>query len=382
MKWRSGLLRFCTVAGLPVLEPFVRLAFGEDPREQAKGIAKYLLVPAFAVAIFLAAWSGAASVINTDSLQLPSPTATWNAGAELLSMHYASKNADAQKQKQKLQEAIIHMARAKKAEQLAAVSKTSAERERLAGMAVSLKKQAVTAANYEASSAPTFVEQVFTSLKTVFFGFLVATLIAVPLGILCGMNPWCNAALTPFIQIFKPVSPLAWLPLAFLVIVWGYSGVSSESIYLDNILGIPEGQVKAFLISAITVSLCSLWPTLVNTTLGVASVDKDYLNVARVLQLSWSQQLFKIILPASLPLMFAGLRISLGVGWMVLIAADMLAQNPGLGKFVWDEFQNGSSMTYARIAFSVFIIGMIGLLLDRIMICLRNLVSFGNPTPA
>ena len=181
-----------------------------------------------------------------------------------------------------------------------------------------------------------------------------------------------NAALNPFIQIFKPVSPLAWLPLAGLVIIWAYAGTKPGETFFE----------KAFLISAVTVSLCSLWPTLVNTTLGVASVDKDYLNVARVLKLTWSQQLFKIILPASLPLMFAGLRISLGVGWMVLIAADMLAQNPGLGKFVWDEFQNGSSQTYARIAFSVIIIGVIGLLLDRIMIFLRNLVSFGNPAPA
>jgi nitrate/nitrite transport system permease protein len=197
-------------------------------------------------------------------------------------------------------------------------------------------------------------------------------LIAVPIGVLCGMSPWCNAALTPFIQVFKPVSPLAWLPLAGLVIIWMYADSDPNHTIFQ----------KAFLISAVTVSLCSLWPTLVNTTLGVASVNKDYMNVAKVLKLSWSQQLFKIILPASLPLMFAGLRISLGVGWMVLIAADMLAQNPGLGKFVWDEFQNGSSQTYARISFSVIIIGVIGLLLDRIMIFLRNLVSFGNPSAA
>ncbi|MEM7478906.1 MAG: ABC transporter permease, partial [Planctomycetota bacterium] len=242
----------------------------------------------------------------------------------------------------------------------------------LAANAKILKKKALDAANYKVSSAPTFVDQIWNSLGTVFFGFAIATLIAVPLGVMCGMNPWFNAAMNPFIQIFKPVSPLAWLPLAGLVIIWAYSSYKPGETFFD----------KAFLISAVTVSLCSLWPTLVNTTLGVASVDKDYLNVARVLKLSWSQRLFKIILPASLPLMFAGLRISLGVGWMVLIAADMLAQNPGLGKFVWDEFQNGSSVTYARIAFSVIIIGVIGLLLDRIMICLRNLVSFGNPAAA
>ncbi|HBE67493.1 MAG TPA: nitrate ABC transporter permease [Planctomycetaceae bacterium] len=378
MNWRANLIKFCNVAGLPVLEPFVRLCFGEDPKEQMAGIAKFLLVPILAVFIFLGGWSVASNVIKTDSLELPSPSATWAAGAELFEMHRESKAARAAKQQEKLQEAVLSMAKAKKADLLAAEAKSPAQKSNYEALALSYRKQAVVAANFKATSAPTFVEQIYTSLKTVFFGFMVATLIAVPLGILCGMSPWCNAALNPFIQVFKPVSPLAWLPLAFLVIVWAYSGVSSEAIFLDDLLNIPTEQVKAFLISAITVSLCSLWPTLVNTTLGVASVDKDYLNVAEVLQLSWSQRLFKIILPASLPLMFAGLRISLGVGWMVLIAADMLAQNPGLGKFVWDEFQNGSSMTYARIAFSVLVIGLIGLALDRVMICLRNMVSFGN----
>ncbi|GAB5402780.1 MAG: ABC transporter permease [Aureliella sp.] len=378
MNWRANLIKFCNVAGLPVLEPFVRLCFGEDPKTQLAGIAKFLLVPVAAVLVFLGAWSVASSVIKTDSLELPSPSATWAAGTELFEMHRASKAARSAKQQEKLQEAVLSMAKAKKADLLAAEATDAEQKSSYEALALSYRKQAVSAANFKATSAPTFVEQIFTSLKTVFFGFLVATLIAVPLGVLCGMSPWCNAALNPFIQIFKPVSPLAWLPLAFLVIVWAYSGVSPESIFLDDVLNIPTAQVKAFLISAITVSLCSLWPTLVNTTLGVASVDKDYLNVAEVLQLSWSQRLFKIILPASLPLMFAGLRISLGVGWMVLIAADMLAQNPGLGKFVWDEFQNGSSMTYARIAFSVLIIGLIGLALDRVMICLRNMVSFGN----
>lgn len=382
MNWRGGLLKFCSVAGLPVLEPFIRLCSGEDPKEQMKGIAKYLVVPTVAVALFLAAWSVAASAINTDSLKLPSPGETWAAGKELIAMHHASKEADEQKQQAKATEAVVCMAKALKAQEQASRTEDPSDKAKLLAMAGSFETQALNAANYQASSAPTFIEQIGTSLKTVFFGFLVATLIAIPLGVMCGMNPWFNAAFNPFIQIFKPVSPLAWLPLAFLVIVWGYSGVASENIVLDDILGIPEGQVKAFLISAITVSLCSLWPTLVNTTLGVASVDKDYLNVARVLQLSWSQRLFKIILPASLPLMFAGLRISLGVGWMVLIAADMLAQNPGLGKFVWDEFQNGSSVTYARIAFSVLVIGVIGLFLDRLMICLRNLVSFGDPAAA
>jgi nitrate/nitrite transport system permease protein len=371
MNWRGNALRFCQVTGLPILEPFVRLAAGEDPKEQLKGIAKYVLVPACALGLFLAAWSMAAKVVVTDSMQLPSPSTTWKAGADLFAMHQAQRAADRAEKLKKVQEAVTLIAQAKAFERKAE-SVSGSEREQYLNDALSYKKRAVAAANFKVSSAPTFIDQILTSLKTVFFGFAIATLIAVPIGVLCGMSPWFNAAMTPLIQIFKPVSPLAWLPLAFLVIVWIYSGPSTSKPLFE----------KAFLISAVTVCLCSLWPTLINTTLGVASVDKDYINVAKVLKLSWSQKLFKIVLPASLPLMFAGMRISLGVGWMVLIAADMLAQNPGLGKFVWDEFQNGSNVTYARIAFSVIIIGLIGLCLDRLMICLRNLVSFGNPSPA
>ena len=138
-----------------------------------------------------------------------------------------------------------------------------------------------------------------------------------------------NGALNPLIQIFKPVSPLAWLPIVTMVV---------SALYTDPSDALSE---IASSISAITVTLCSLWPTLINTALGVASIDKDLLNVGRVLQLPGQRKITKLVLPSSLPLIFTGLRLSLGVGWMVLIAAEMLAQNPGLGKFVWDEFQNG-----------------------------------------
>ena len=153
--------------------------------------------------------------------------------------------------------------------------------------------------------------------------------------------------MNPFVQIFKPVSPLAWLPIVTLII-------SAAIVHNDGLFS------KSFLISAITVTLCSLWPTLINTALGVASIDTDLLAVSRVLKLPTHTTITKLVLPSALPFIFTGLRLSLGVGWMVLIAAEMLAQNPGLGKFVWDEFQNGSSQSLAKIMVAVLVIGIIG----------------------
>jgi nitrate/nitrite transport system permease protein len=147
-----------------------------------------------------------------------------------------------------------------------------------------------------------------------------------------------------------------------------------SALYVTSGPGTPMFE-KSFLISAITVTLCSLWPTLINTAVGVTSVDKDLVNVGRVLQLPLATRVRKIILPSALPFIFTGMRLSLGVGWMVLIAAEMLAQNPGLGKFVWDEFQNGSSDSLGRIMVAVFTIGLIGFGLDRVMQSLQTLVT-------
>ncbi|WP_342021801.1 ABC transporter permease [Methyloceanibacter marginalis] len=144
-----------------------------------------------------------------------------------------------------------------------------------------------------------------------------------------------------------------------------------SAVYIEEYAGFP----KSFVTSAVTVTLCSLWPTLINTAIGVASIDRDLVNVGRVLQLSWYTKVFKVVLPSALPYIFTGLRLSLGVGWMVLIAAEMLAQNPGLGKFVWDEFQNGSSDSLARIMVAVLTIGIIGFLLDRLMVALETAVT-------
>ena len=209
----------------------------------------------------------------------------------------------------------------------------------------------------------TFLDQIMTSLITVTSGFLVAAIIAIPLGIAMGLSKNFNAAVNPMVQIFKPVSPLAWLPLVTMVV---------SALYVSD-----DPMVsKSFVTSLITVSLCSLWPMVINTSMGVASIDKDLLNVSQVLRLSTFTHIQKIVIPASIPMIFAGMRLSFGVAWMVLIAAEMLAQNPGLGKFVWDEFQNGSSDSLARIMAAVIVIGFIGFLLDRIMLKFQRKVSW------
>jgi nitrate/nitrite transport system permease protein len=261
--------------------------------------------------------------------------------------------------------AVAHQARALWADHLAERSRADAfyarQMQRNSDILAADATAAVSVLTY--TGKPTYIDQIFTSLKTVFTGFLLASMVAIPLGILCGMSRTISAGMNPFIQIFRPVSPLAWLPLVTMIVSATY--VSSDPIFQ-----------KSFINSALTVALCSLWPTWINTTLGVSSLDKDLLNVAKVLRLKWTTKLYKVVIPYSLPLIFTGLRLSLGVGWMVLIAAEMLAQNPGLGKFVWDEFQNGSSDSLSRIMVAVFTIGIIGFMLDRLMLSIQRAVDF------
>jgi nitrate/nitrite transport system permease protein len=208
-----------------------------------------------------------------------------------------------------------------------------------------------------------FFDQILTSLITVMTGFVLAGLIAIPLGIVAGLSQTVYAALNPLIQLFKPVSPLAWLPIVTMIV---------SAVYVtDN----PMFE-KSFITSALTVLLCCLWPTIINTTVGVANISKDLQNVSKVLRLSWWTHVRKIVLPSAIPMIFTGLRLSLGIAWMVLIAAEMLAQNPGLGKFVWDEFQNGSSNSLGRIIVAVIVIGLIGFALDRSMLLLQRHVSW------
>jgi nitrate/nitrite transport system permease protein len=213
------------------------------------------------------------------------------------------------------------------------------------------------------SGAPTYPEQIFTSLKTVFTGFLLAALIAIPVGIAIGLSGFVYQAVNPIIQLFKPVSPLAWLPLVTIVV---------GSVYVN----VNDSVPKSYVTSAVTVMLCCLWPTAINTAVGVASVNQDLVNVSKVLQLGRMQHVRHIVLPAAVPMIFTGLRLSLSTAWMVLIAAEMLSQNPGLGKFVWDEFQNGNNNSLGRIMVAVLTIGVIGYVLDRGMLLLQQRVSW------
>nr|WP_026744852.1 ABC transporter permease [Leucothrix mucor] len=209
----------------------------------------------------------------------------------------------------------------------------------------------------------TFFDQIWTSLLTVTAGFLIASLIAIPVGIVAGLSQTVYSAINPLIQIFKPVSPLAWLPIITMIVSAVYV---SEDPMMD----------KSFVTSALTVMLCCLWPTMINTAVGVANISQDLQNVSKVLRLSWFTHVVKIVLPSAIPMIFTGLRLSFGIAWMVLIAAEMLAQNPGLGKFVWDEFQNGSSNSLGRIMVAVIVIGILGYLLDRGMLMVQKYVSW------
>ncbi|MEM6759492.1 MAG: ABC transporter permease [Pseudomonadota bacterium] len=324
------------VLGLSWLTPVLKAAAGDNPRAQASEIWKLLGVPVLAIAAFLMLWASLAPQVQTSLGAIPGPAQVWEQAVNL--------HEDAQ---------------AKAESKLAFEEKVAQLNERRLEQGKEPVQRAYT-------GAPSYYAQIWTSIQTVFFGFLIATVVAVPLGIAAGLSPYANAALNPIIQVFKPVSPLAWLPIVTMVVSATYA-TDGDGFF-----------AKSFLNSAITVTLCSLWPTLINTALGVSSIDKDLVNVSKVLKMSTWTKITKLVLPSALPLIFTGLRLSLGVGWMVLIAAEMLAQNPGLGKFVWDEFQNGSSQSLAKIMVAVFTIGIIGFLLDRLMYAIQSLFTFTN----
>lgn len=256
---------------------------------------------------------------------------------------------------------------------------TAKEALKVAKTAVRSEESIARLQSQEYASAVTIYQQIKRSLFTVFVGFFMAAVVAIPVGIMCGLNRIFMACMTPIISIFKPVSPVVWLLIFQIVVGAFFPDPENHPLFLllNSMPLIGDLKINpALVFSACTVAMCAVWPALVNTALGVSSIDKDHLNVARVLRLGFWNRLFKIIIPSSLPLVFAGLRISLGVGWMVLIAAEALSSSDGLGKFVWDEYQNGSSLTFANIIMVCFVVGIIGFVLDRMMILLQRLVSF------
>jgi nitrate/nitrite transport system permease protein len=180
----------------------------------------------------------------------------------------------------------------------------------------------------------------FYSLVRVAKGYLLALAIGTPIGFLLGLSRPFYQSFDPIIQFLRPISPLAWLPLGLVI----FQKSEPAAIF--------------------TIALCAMWPTVINTAVGVRSINPDHLNVGRVLRLSRAKMLAKIIVPASLPYVFTGYRLSLGLAWLVIVAAEMLTGTPGVGGFLWQEY---NSLVYSHIILSVITIGAIGFVLDRLM---------------
>jgi len=304
-------------------------------------VLKTVGLPLAGVAVFLLLWSGAANKIDTSLGKFPGPSAVWEQFGSLAREHSVER-----------EKATAFYDRQDK-RNAARVAKDPNYHP---------KTRAYT-------GKETFVDQIATSLITVLSGFALAAFIAIPLGITIGLSKGLNAAVNPIIQVFKPVSPLAWLPLVTMAVSAVYT--TTEPMF-----------AKSFVVSMVTVTLCCLWPMVINTSVGVASIDSDLVNVSRVLSLAPLKHVQKVVLPASVPMIFTGMRLSLSIAWMVLIAAEMLAQNPGLGKFVWDEFQNGSSESLSRIMAAVITIGLIGYFLDRAMMQVQRYFSWDKSSAA
>ena len=180
----------------------------------------------------------------------------------------------------------------------------------------------------------------YYSLLRVARGFLLGIAIATPIGFLLGVSPTLTRMFDPIMQVLRPISPLAWLPLGLVLFQ------KSEPAAL------------------FAIAVCSMWPTIINTMVGVRSIPQDYWNVARVLRLSRTTTFLKIVVPATLPYMFTGYRLSLGIAWLVIVASEMLTGTPGIGGFLWQEY---NSLIYSHILLAILTIGVVGFLLDRMM---------------
>ena len=193
--------------------------------------------------------------------------------------------------------------------------------------------------------------QLAYSLGRVLAGFGLAALVAIPLGFLIGMSPLIYRALNPFIQVLKPISPLAWMPIALYTI----KDSATSSIFV--------------------IFICSIWPMLINTAFGVASVRRDWLNVARTLEIKPLDKAFRVILPAAAPTIMTGMRISMGIAWLVIVAAEMLVGGLGVGYFVWNEWNN---LSLTNVIFAILTIGIVGMLLDFAFGRLQKFVTYAE----
>ena len=182
-------------------------------------------------------------------------------------------------------------------------------------------------------------------------GFSLAALVAIPIGFLIGMSPLLSRALDPFIQVLKPISPLAWMPLALFTL--------------------KDSNVSAVFV----IFVCSIWPMLINTVFGVASVRRDWLNVARTLEVSPVRKALAVILPAAAPTIMTGMRISIGIAWLVIVAAEMLVGGTGIGYFVWNEWNN---LSLPNVIFAVLVIGLVGMALDALFARAQKAVTYAD----
>lgn len=364
LKMSDQLIKIVRFCGLGFLEPVIRLSRGEETKKNLTEILKKIVAPLASILLFLLIWqSGSTALFNKEaSFRIEKAyDEQGQEGADAMTACIESGDVSCQpntlpspSQVKASFYSLIEDHKIIKADKKAFKEKTAE---------LNKQREAAGEKPITYTGRPSFVDQIITSIKTVFAGFLLAIFIAVPAGIVLGLSDTLRSSINWLIQIFKPVSPVVWLLLVFMIVKTLTKGSDTDT---------------SFIISFISVGLCSMWATLINTSMGVASVDKDILNVAKVLKLGPIQKVFKVILPSSLPLIFTGLRITLSVAWMVLIAIELLAQSPGLGSFVWEEFQNGANDSNSKIIVAMFVIGIIGFLLDRIMLTIQKFVSFNK----
>lgn len=347
------MLRWLDIFGLTWFTPLVSIAAGEPVRYHLLRLLRMVGLPALMVSAVLLIWSTIAANIQLGNLTIPGPLVVAQRGGEM----WGDWKAERARRAAFAAETETMVADTLASERQSNPGLTEAQASVLAAEVREYRKD---------TSKLTFIDQAFLSLRTVFVGVLVAVLIAIPIGILCGLSSWIYEMCNPIIQVLKPVSPVAWFAVIY--------------IFVNKLMENPPADSafpKSFIMAAVVVCMCAIWPTLLNTANGVANVEKDYLNVAKVLNLGWFSKIFRIVIPASLPQIFTGIRLSFGVGWMVLIAAEMMAVSPGLGGFVWDWYQSSNETSLSYLMLAVLVIGGIGFILDRMMITLQKLVTPG-----